>query len=257
MKEELHISTDDIQQRSRRRGICADIQAILDTSADLGPVRIIFGTLTYGPDFDYEPCDINLFGDAFSKWCIRKGFELRMVWVAEPHKSGKVHYHYVALIPKQFKPPMPDKRGWWKKGMSNVQWVRKNVFGYIIKYLTKPSRQFKDRYKGLRRSGARGMTGERARLRKLYRAPKWLRPEINMQSDLCKDGAFWIDRRHKRWWTSPYRFERMGVGTIVFTEGVMWTGDILEDGSFTEWDGVPIGLRDTEWGLKLIESLKG
>lgn len=81
----------------------------LETSDNLWPFLILFGTLTYASDQDHEPRDINQFGDAIGKWCKRQGFELLMVRVAEAHKSGKVHYHYAAIIPRRLTPPMPDE----------------------------------------------------------------------------------------------------------------------------------------------------
>lgn len=87
------------------------------------------------------PAMFEFWSSTTGKWGKRRGVALPIVWVAETHggggsNHGQVHYHLVVFVPRGLTPPMPDKQGWWKKGMSNCKWARSPV-GYLAKYTSK------------------------------------------------------------------------------------------------------------------------
>jgi len=110
-----------------------------------GKPGCIFITLTYKEPDAWRPRHIT---DLIK--CYREYFRLRKqklyyLWVAEiqPKRywnTGKavVHYHLLIWIPYgvKIKPPLPDKRGWWKHGDTRAEWAR-NPVGYLVSYLKK------------------------------------------------------------------------------------------------------------------------
>jgi hypothetical protein len=175
-KVETNLADGEKHQRREwrmQRGVIGSARIIHNDFVEAGiPMRSALGTLTYRPDVAWEPRHITDLLQHYAKWAKRRGFRFQCVWRMEPHADGRPHYHFVFWMPKGITPPMPDKQGWWKHGMTNVKWARSPV-GYIAKYAAKGA---EDVYpKGARIWGAVGLTaGQRARAQWCV-APRWVR----------------------------------------------------------------------------------
>jgi len=92
----------------------------------------IFITLTFSEDVSDSEASRHL--KNYFQWLRDNGVEFKYFWVKELTKRGRIHYHVIlfsnTVIPK------PDLSG-WKVGMSNIQLVRKGVYKYVSKYLSK------------------------------------------------------------------------------------------------------------------------
>jgi len=181
--------------------------------------RVVFGTLTYRPGVEWEPNHIREFGNRLSKWLQRHKVRSRMVWVAEMQERGAVHYHYALWVSRRLTVPMPDKQGWWPHGITNVQYVKKSIYKYLSKYLTKPDNAPKP--KGLRSYGIVGL-GEKSRdVLRVWTAPRWLQYCIKESAVIKKYGPYWIDLTEKKVYLGPFRcygFEG-GKGLIIENVG--------------------------------------
>jgi hypothetical protein len=95
-------------------------------------------TLTYPDNSFWSPKDISAFVNKLRMYAKRKmGLDtLRYAWVAETTKKGIIHYHLVVWHPRNKRFPRPDDQGWWKH-ISNISGVRKGVYSYMRKYLSK------------------------------------------------------------------------------------------------------------------------
>lgn len=60
-------------------------------------------------------------------------------WVAEMQKRGAVHYHVIVSVEKGKRLPKLDDAGLWTFGMTKIELVKKSVYGYLGKYLSKGS----------------------------------------------------------------------------------------------------------------------
>jgi hypothetical protein len=145
-------------------------------------------TCTYAEGQGYNPRDITNLIKNCRNYLARqyKQSIFRYTWVAELTKRGIPHYHLILWLPKGCSFPKPDKRGWWTKGMTKIEWV-KNAFD-IAKYFPK----------GLRISGYGGLSQLARREYRYWRVPASIRALINpnekppAEFDLrkIKDGYF-------------------------------------------------------------------
>ena len=148
----------------------------------------VFITLTYRNNSLWDKKDISRIIDKYRKYFTNKGSDLmpkqdfRYVWVAELQKRGVIHYHLVVWMPrfKKLKSLKPDALGWWDKGYSNAVAVRKSVFAYLMKYLSKGTSIKDDEGyvisfpKGARIYGVGGLNASQ-RLKTAYEMlPKWV-----------------------------------------------------------------------------------
>lgn len=135
-----------------------------DTPIEMGLNRCAFITLTYRPDAEWEKRQITQVQKCYQEWGRRRDIIISLVWVLELTKKGTPHYHMLLWLPKGITPPMPDKQGWWKHGMSNATWLKKPS-RYIAKYFSKSAS--KDGLyafpKGARLFGCRNLTGNAMR----------------------------------------------------------------------------------------------
>jgi hypothetical protein len=164
--------------RMRRGVVCASKLLRVEMQKGRHRYRAAFITLTYRPVENWDAGDVRVFVKRYRQWGERRGVRLGIVCVAETHggggaNHGQIHYYLVIFVPRGLTPPMPDKQGWWRKGMCNCKWARSPV-GYLAKYastgLGGPSMP-----KGARLWGVSGLgVMVRSRLA-LALAPKWLR----------------------------------------------------------------------------------
>lgn len=172
-------------------------------------------TLTHRPGQVPAPGDVTRFVDCVRKWCLRRfGWKvLRYVWVAELQAEraargdkGAVHYHVVIWLPPELMAtaqrrrlkhlaavlPKPDVKGWWKKGITERDWVRKNVGAYLSKYLSKGSESLA-MPKGLRTYGQGGLDAEERSQRTWACAPTWLQMQTKSADRIARlPAGFWV-----------------------------------------------------------------
>lgn len=162
-----------------------------------------FVTLTYKPSVDWEPGQITGLMMRMRVWAYRRGCKLRFVWVAEQHKSGRIHYHAIVFLPSRVRLPFPDKQGWWPHGMSQRQELRKQSVGYLMKYASKCKEPVRPWPKGCRLHGNGGLN-KCERIRRAW----WVLPKY--QRERCEDwhrvtrrcGGGWIARETGEVWPS-------------------------------------------------------
>ena len=152
-------------------------------------------TLTYRPEVAWGPRHISEFLECVRHWTRLRRMDCRYVWVAELQKNGRVHYHVLFWLPKGLTLPKPDKQGWWRHGMSRIEWARKAV-GYLVKYTSKGGDVAGLWFpKGCRLSGFGGLRADERELRSWWVLPRYQRsrcdPEDRAQR---KAGGGWISR---------------------------------------------------------------
>jgi hypothetical protein len=114
-------------------------------------IQFIMVTLTYAPEFDWQPNHIRSFMLATRK---TQGEDLLgYAWIAELQKRGVIHYHVMLVVPTGLVVgddlPYPDKDGTWPYGLSRVE-VALTPF-YLTKYLGKEYQKDFSRFpKGIR-----------------------------------------------------------------------------------------------------------
>ena len=213
-----------------RRGVISAARLVQEEMQDGGHrYRVAFVTVTYRPAETWSPGDIRALVKHYRHWGQRRNAQLRIVWVAEVHSGygenrGRLHYHLVIFVPRGLTPPMPDKQGWWRKGMSNCKWAHRPI-GYLAKYASKGQRGLALPV-GARLWGVSGL-GSVVRTKLVFAlAPKWLQ-------DMCEPGEV-VKRLPHGWWRNcttgweyrtPWEFDWGPHGPIARWRG--WTeGDV-------------------------------
>jgi hypothetical protein len=211
--------------RMRRGVISAAALAQQDMQEGGTRFRAAFVTVTYRPGEQWDAGDIRKLVKHYRQWGHRRKVALPIIWVGETHTGGglnhgRVHYHLVIFVPRGLTPPMPDKQGWWQKGMSNCKWARRPV-GYIAKYATK-GRAGTPMPVGARLWGVSGLsTTVRAKLA-LATAPAWLR-QFAQPGEIVKRIKYGWWRNCTTGWEyrSPWDFEWTERGPSARWRG--WT----------------------------------
>lgn len=146
--------------------------------------RVLMVTLTYAPEFEYQPHQLAQLVRHIRQYLKRKNIEMRYAWVMEFTKRGRPHYHLLVWLPLGLTLPKPDKRGWWPYGMTKIEWAR-NAIGYIAKYASKADSLHRPEL-GARMHGNGGLTGEALLEQRWWHLPTWAR-EFGQPSDrLCR-----------------------------------------------------------------------
>lgn len=143
-------------------------------------------TATYAADKHWERKDISGLLNNCKMYLARRynQSKFRYTWVAELTKRGVIHYHVILWLPKGCTLPKPDKRGWWKKGSTRIEWV-KNAIGYLAKYASKGSETEHNFPKGARISGYAGLTEDSRREYRFWRSPASIREQFNPDINLA------------------------------------------------------------------------
>ena len=211
-----------------RRGVLFTARAIEENIAEVGmQVRKAFITLTYRPGVAWAPEHVTQTLACYAEWARRRGFRLLYVWVMELTQAGVPHYHIVLWLPVGYTPPLPDKQGWWKHGMSQAKWVRSPI-GYMVKYLSK-GLSGQSYPKGARIWGSGGLTASQRLRRCWYYAPDWLKrfaPPGRVCAIRRCDGGWW-NMTTGWWYRSPWwvtGFDRCGP----VLQWVGWQPDDIE-----------------------------
>lgn len=103
-----------------------------------GMYKPVLITLTYPSNEQWKPDHISKFTNQLRMYALRQwGHKIRYAWVAETTKKGVIHYHLVTWIPTGKRLPKPDDAGWWTHGLSEIAGVKRGVYSYMLKYISK------------------------------------------------------------------------------------------------------------------------
>jgi len=164
-------------------------------------LRGIFLTATYRPEVMWQPYQWAACLKRMRQWCDRRGVAFRVVWCAEQHKSGRVHYHAVLMVPHRRTLPKPDKQGWWPHGMTRIEWCRKPSVGYLMKYATKGGHVPRPWPKGCRIHGHGGLDGPQRIRRAWWVLPRYIRAQVEPDWKVCRArGGGWVSPVTGEWW---------------------------------------------------------
>jgi hypothetical protein len=207
-----------------RRGVVSAAKLVQEEMQEGGQrYRVAFITVTYRPGQHWDAGDVRALVKHYRHWGQRRGVKLGIIWVAETHggggtNHGQIHYHLVIFVPRGLTPPMPDKQGWWRKGMSNCKWAHSPV-GYLAKYTSK-GLDSPPMPPGARLWGVSGLTAT-VRTRLIYAlAPKWLQ-------QFCQPGEI-VKRIAHGWWRNC---------TTGWEYRTPWEFELRADGSRLKWRG--------------------
>ncbi|TJY55754.1 replication endonuclease [Sinimarinibacterium sp. CAU 1509] len=139
----------------------------------------------------------------------------RFVRVAELTKRGRLHYHFVFFLPPGMRLPMWDKCGWWRHGMTRMEWCRGASVGYVAKYLSKATNG-RPMPKGLRMHATGGLTRDEASAKRYHMAPTWVREYFSKEEQpRPMQGGGWWSRINGYIQTSPYFVKSTTAGRVV------------------------------------------
>lgn len=168
-------------------------------------------TLTYARCEDWKPSHVAQCIDHLRKWCNRRGFKLRYLWVMETQtrKSGDQvgesapHYHLVVWLPGGIQLPHLDSQGWWPHGLTNsvkaVAPVR-----YVMKYASKfdNAGAFP---KGARIYGMGGITPDQRLMRRWVNWPSFVQGNASYTCQWRRAvGGGWLDTSTGEIWPSEW-----------------------------------------------------
>jgi hypothetical protein len=200
------------------------------------PVRSasILATFTYRKGVEPDRNDIKECLRHARQWAKRKGFTLRYVWTAELTKVGKLHYHVLFFLPPRKKLPMMDKAGWWRHGMTRMEWAR-NAVQYIAKYASKGGGSGRSKFpKGFRLHGCGGLDKDQRNERRYHLAPMWVRFFFTLaERPAPAPGGGWMSRVTGDWQASPYEILSATTGRVV-VRVQEWFSALLSQQPITE-----------------------
>jgi len=187
-------------------------------------VYTVMITCTYREDADYKPRHVSHLIKCVREWHRRRGLRMRYVWVLELTKRGRPHYHLLLWLPRGYRLPKPDKRGWWPHGSTKIEGARSPV-GYVAKYASKLTtaaqgelqRVFRGLPKGARLHGCGGLMRAGASERRWWLSPGWVRKAWPCPSDDPRPapGGGWVSRLTGAWLSSPWRVILQGSRVFV------------------------------------------
>jgi hypothetical protein len=175
-------------------------------------------TLTYRDDVRWIAAQVSTLLTALRNYCTRAGFRARYTWVLELTKRGRPHYHVLIWLPKGRTLPKPDKQGWWKHGLTKIEWAR-NAVGYLAKYASKGDMDFLQVPTGARLSGFGGLyKTSRIELR-WWKLPLWVRQVFTEIADVGRSPGGYVHRQSGHYLASPWRVAFYG-GVLVLFEAI-------------------------------------
>lgn len=169
-------------------------------------------TLTYRDNERWVADQVGMLLNHLRNYATRCGFKARYTWVLELTKRGRPHYHVLVWLPKGRTLPKPDKQGWWRAGLTKIEWAR-NAVGYLAKYASKGDMDFLALPSGARLSGFGGLDKNgRVELR-WWKLPLWVREVFNEICDVGRTRGGYVHRHTGEFLASPFR--------VVFFGGVL------------------------------------
>lgn len=169
--------------------------------------RLVMITLTYREGEEWKPGDIREFM-RFGRHFMGNRL-MAYAWVAELQKRGAVHYHVIMLVKAHTNIPVPDKSGWWTKGMSRIESAKTPY--YLLTYTGKKYQKIGSYPKGIRIFAVwispAILDGVAKWFFRLSSYPRWLVEEIwkdgNFMGDIKRvPGGGWMvgkDRYYSPW----------------------------------------------------------
>jgi len=103
--------------------------------------------------------------------------------------------------------PMPDKRGWWPHGATNIKWAR-FAPGYLAKYISKVESKDAQFPKGMRIYGRSGISKSILDLVRFEKLPAWAKESgATLSHDVSRVQGVGglVARATGEWRPSPYR----------------------------------------------------
>jgi hypothetical protein len=174
-------------------------------------------TLTYREDVRWVAKQVTELLKCIRAYADRKRFRTRFVWVLELTKRGRPHYHVLVWLPKGITLPKPDKQGWWKYGMTKIEWAR-NAVGYLAKYASKgDDYDLSTLPKGARLSGFGGLSKESRIELRWWKLPQWVREVFNEICDVGREKGGYRNRSSGDFLASRYRVVFIG-GALLLCE---------------------------------------
>lgn len=161
---------------------------VLEARADAGHYYWVMVTLTYAPQFRWDPKHVSGFMDSVRKYLkLTYGLQkLHYCWVMELQKRGAPHYHVLLRLPQKCRIPKPDKAGWWFIGSTQVERAR-HAIGYLAKYASKGDAFGKHDFpKGARLHGASQLSGDEQTFRSWWNLPVWVREAVGFVTHITR-----------------------------------------------------------------------
>ncbi len=110
---------------------------------------------------------------------------------------------------------MPDRAGWWKYGLTRIEWA-KNCVGYLAKYASKFTAETAGCMpKGMRSHGIGGHSQESKRELRWWKAPTDAREALGETADIRKAKGGYFDKRTGEFWPSPWHVYLTLDGRII------------------------------------------
>jgi hypothetical protein len=203
-KTSVTVSTQEGRLKRLKRGVITSSRLLVeDMQFTKARYKTAMLTLTYRPDADWNPRQVTSLIRIIREHLHRRGVKFRYVWVLELTKKGKPHYHLMLWLPKGITLPKPDKRGWWKHGMTRIEWVR-NPVGYLAKYVSKGTEQYQ-MPRGARLYGTGGLSLVSRHQKTWWFCPSWIRDKCTWEDRPQKvPGGGYILRSTGEWFESPW-----------------------------------------------------
>lgn len=206
----LPLDTARVRLRSLK---CSTITSarLLQEQAQRGGYRyrVAMLTLTYGSMDGYAPRHLSDLLMHCRKYCKRKGFTFRYVWVMELQKRGAPHYHVLIWMPSGMRLPMPDRQGWWNHGSTRIEWA-KNAVGYIAGYVGKATNVFEFPF-GARIYGSGGLDCRALVEARWWKLPLWARKRWDLITDVKRVAGGFVKVSTGEFAPTPWE--------VVFLEG--------------------------------------
>lgn len=173
----------------------------------------ILGTGTYAPGNQWLPQHVTQTMRCYRQQAARDGVEFRYEWVAElqlrrMRRRGEssaecMHYHWLVWVPNGYTFPLPDNRGWWPHGMTNVESAR-NPVGYLAKYASKGT-EGERLPRGARISGGGGLSVTGRALAAWWLRPRYVREAFPDFLELVRraKGGGWLNHTTGEWIGRP------------------------------------------------------
>jgi hypothetical protein len=174
--------------------------------------RWLMVTFTYRDGTAWSPEHMAEFWHRCRQWYRRQGVPLRYTWTMELTARGRPHYHALVWVPRHLMLPTPDKRGWWRCGMTRTE-VARNAVGYLAKYASKGTGGYcnaqgvEHRFpRHARISGGTKLTGDQAAEWQYWTAPRWARELVEPLTALRRVSGGYLDPGSGEVLLSPWRF---------------------------------------------------
>lgn len=194
-------------------------------------VHVVMVTLTYAPGRVAQACHVSEAIKRARHWLARRGKVARYVWVREFTQAGVPHYHLLFVLPRDCRLPKFDNRGWWPYGSTRMERCRAAI-GYVAKYASKGS-ACERLASGARCFGVGGLQGVARCEQRFWRAPRYVRDEIEFPGDVRRAaGGGYVDRATGELFRSPWVFFNPRDGSslrLIPREQYGWVLRVLDE----------------------------